>query len=178
MNQLLLFIVLIGFFIYFIYNNNNQENFATVAENVEAIKNIASLYNIDTFTETNMNCTGPVTINGVAITGSGTTLNIPNIATGVVSATGDINGSSLTTAGQMSSNTVQTNGINSAGAITASGDVTGASLNTSGQLQSNTISTSYITANGSISSNGQISSQGTLDGKCSSNWDNCKWKKG
>jgi len=126
-----------------------------------------------------MNVTGILTINGVPITGSNTTLTIPNITTGAIRATGDINGSSLTTAGQMTSNTVQANGINSAGAITAGGVITGTnSLNTSGQMTSNTISSNGIDVinGGPMVAIGNITASGILYGKCrDSSYGKCDW---
>ena len=168
MNQILLFLFLIGIFIYFTYNNN-QENFTTMAENLETGANMASLYNTSNFTATNLNVTGTLTVNGVPITGSNSTLNIPNINTGVIGANsasvnGAINAASLTTSGNLTSSGLIT------GAIRASGDITTPGLNTdtitapSGTLGVNGVITgsSAINCGGDFTTNGSAEVHGIL----------------
>ena len=162
MNQILLFLVLIGIFIYFTYNNN-RENFTTMAENIETVANTASLYNTGNFTATNLNVTGTLTVNGVPVTGSNSTLNIPNINTGTIgansasvngaiAASGDIKGGSITTGGNVSSSGLIT------GAIQASGDIKGDSVTTDKIISSNTLNlTGHLVVSSDITGGGVAS---------------------
>src|SRR6056300_513679 len=79
--------------------------------------------------------------------------------TGIVSATGNVSGGNVTTAGQVQAdNFAATNGITAGTTISATGNVSGGNVTTTGQVQADNVdATNGITAGTTISATGNVS---------------------
>ena len=79
--------------------------------------------------------------------------------TGIVSATGNVSGGNVTTAGQVQADNVDaTNGITAGTTISATGNVSGGNVTTAGQVQADNVdATNGITAGTTISATGNVS---------------------